>query len=146
MDLDALKGSILAALATAGVGGSDLSKSGHVRDLEVEDGGHVRFSFHLRPEDPGTLVKAVRERIEALAGVADVKIDLQLPKLGGAALYLQEQNYSLEALAKRDAKPDPWATAPAPQSEPEPEPEHEPDERSVPLNTRFVEALFRKAA
>ena len=85
MDLDALNGSILAALASAGVGGTDLVKSGHVRDLEVDEGGRVRFSFHLHPEDPGTLVKAVRERIEGLAGVTELKIDLQLPKLGGAA-------------------------------------------------------------
>lgn len=36
------------------------------------------------------------------------------PKPGGDALYLQQQNYSLEALAKRDAKPDPFATAKPP--------------------------------
>jgi ATP-binding protein involved in chromosome partitioning len=84
MDLGALKSSILAALATAGAGGADLLKSGHVRDLEVEEGGRVRFSFHLRPEDPGTLVKAVRERLEALSGVSEVKVDLQLPKLGAS--------------------------------------------------------------
>lgn len=32
------------------------------------------------------------------------------PTAGGNTCYLQEQNYSLEALAKRDAMPDPWAT------------------------------------
>lgn len=31
------------------------------------------------------------------------------PTAGGDQSYLQEQNYSLEALAKRDAKEDPWA-------------------------------------
>jgi HK97 family phage portal protein len=39
------------------------------------------------------------------------------PKAGGDALYLQQQNFSLEALAKRDALDDPFATsgaAPAP--------------------------------
>ena len=35
------------------------------------------------------------------------------PKLGGDSLYLQEQNFSLEALAKRDAKDDPWASGTA---------------------------------
>jgi phage portal protein BeeE len=29
---------------------------------------------------------------------------------GGSAPYLQQQNYSLEALAKRDAKEDPFAS------------------------------------
>ena len=36
------------------------------------------------------------------------------PKAGGDAVYLQQQNYSIEALAKRDAGADPFATAPAP--------------------------------
>lgn len=31
------------------------------------------------------------------------------PKAGGDSIYLQEQNYSLEALAKRDAREDPFA-------------------------------------
>lgn len=35
------------------------------------------------------------------------------PKKGGDSPMLQEQNYSLEALAKRDARPDPWAKAEA---------------------------------
>jgi HK97 family phage portal protein len=35
-----------------------------------------------------------------------------LPVTGGESPMIQQQNYSLEALAKRDAKPDPFATAP----------------------------------
>lgn len=38
------------------------------------------------------------------------KIDLK-PVAGGDSPYLQQQNYSLEALAKRDAKDDPFGTA-----------------------------------
>jgi HK97 family phage portal protein len=37
------------------------------------------------------------------------KLNLQ-PKLGGESPYLQQQNYSLEALAKRDAQQNPFAT------------------------------------
>lgn len=37
------------------------------------------------------------------------------PMKGGDALYLQQQNFSLEALAKRDAQDDPFKTAPPPQ-------------------------------
>jgi HK97 family phage portal protein len=47
------------------------------------------------------------------------KLDLP-PVPGGNAVYLQQQNYSLEALSKRDAKADPFATdkpAPAGQSD-----------------------------
>lgn len=40
------------------------------------------------------------------------------PEPGGDALYLQQQNYSLEALAKRDAKEDPFAKSASGVSEP----------------------------
>lgn len=43
------------------------------------------------------------------------------PKSGGDSPMLQQQNYSLEALAKRDAQPDPFGKgAPAPAAEPAP--------------------------
>ncbi|AHE51677.1 phage portal protein [Sphingomonas sanxanigenens] len=43
------------------------------------------------------------------------------PTEGGAAVYLQQQNYSLAALARRDAREDPFATAPAANAPAEPE-------------------------
>jgi HK97 family phage portal protein len=48
------------------------------------------------------------------------------PTEGGNAVYLQQQNFSLAALAKRDAKEDPFATSSkqdAPPALPKPEPE-----------------------
>jgi HK97 family phage portal protein len=57
---------------------------------------------------------------------ARAKADLP-PVRGGDTPYLQQQNYSLAALDKRDSQPDPFATnapsLPAPQPEPEPEDE-----------------------
>lgn len=48
------------------------------------------------------------------------KLDLKKTE-GGDAVYLQQQNFSLAALAKRDAKADPFATEkPAPEAAPEP--------------------------
>jgi HK97 family phage portal protein len=47
------------------------------------------------------------------------------PVPGGEYPYLQQQNYSLEALAKRDASTDPFGTA---KPEPEPEPDEDEDE------------------
>jgi len=86
MDVATLKGSVISALSRVAGGGpeADLVESGRVRDLEVEAGGRVRFSFHLRPEDPGTLVKAARTEVEGLSGVSEVKVDVQLPRVGGA--------------------------------------------------------------
>lgn len=40
------------------------------------------------------------------------RLDLQ-PKPGGDSPMVQQQNYSLEALAKRDAQDDPWSTEPS---------------------------------
>lgn len=54
------------------------------------------------------------------------RIDLK-PVTGGNAPLAQQQNYSLEALAKRDAKDDPFALAGAPKPATPPEPVKSPD-------------------
>jgi hypothetical protein len=51
------------------------------------------------------------------------KLDLK-PVNGGDSVFRQQQDYSLEALAKRDTQADPFGTTtPAPEPTPEPEPE-----------------------
>ncbi len=62
------------------------------------------------------------------------KLDLK-PKAGGESPMLQQQNFSLEALAKRDAQADPFGTAPAPK----------PVEPSEPANDNAAEAQARAA-
>jgi HK97 family phage portal protein len=71
--------------------------------------------------DSITLVTTIRDAVGA--GVMSPnegrsKFDLK-PVTGGESPYLQQQNYSLEALAKRDAQADPFAPAkpPAPPTE-----------------------------
>lgn len=87
MSTDTLRRSVEAALATIvhPETGKDVVRAGQVRDLEVDDGGNVRFSFHLGHEDPGTLVKSARAAVEAVEGVAAVRVNLQLPQTGGDA-------------------------------------------------------------
>lgn len=64
----------------------------------------------------------VRAAVEGLKGLftpneARQKFDLP-PKAGGDAVYLQQQNYSIEALNKRDQKEDPFgSSAPEPAEE-----------------------------
>ena len=63
--------------------------------------------------DSTTLVTTIRDAVGA--GVMSPnegrgKLDLK-PVAGGESPYLQQQNYSLAALAKRDAQADPFATA-----------------------------------
>jgi HK97 family phage portal protein len=80
------------------------------------------------------------------------KLDLK-PAEGGDSPYLQQQNYSLAALAKRDAQDDPFKPATATPALPEPEtpalpaPDPEPEEmpvKSISLDRTF--SLFARAA
>jgi HK97 family phage portal protein len=58
---------------------------------------------------------------------------------GGGSVYRQQQDYSLEALAKRDAQEDPFGTAkPPPATEPPPANDDDPEEQRAHL------ALFEK--
>jgi len=72
------------------------------------------------------------------------KFDLK-PVKGGESPYLQQQNYSLAALAKRDAQDDPFAPKkpPAPPQLPAPEvqPALPPPQKLAELSQKFTEAL-----
>lgn len=82
MSVDELKRSVEKALAgvTHPHSGEDVVSAGQVQDLEVDETGNVRFSFLLRPQDPGGLVKSARAAVEGTEGVASVKVNLQLPQ------------------------------------------------------------------
>lgn len=65
------------------------------------------------------------------------------PVKGGDTIYLQQQNYSLEALAKRDASADPFKTAtPAPPASPSPADEE--DDMPAEDIERSIADLLRK--
>jgi len=77
--------------------------------------------------DTTSRVKAAADKVGAGISSPDEerrKFGL-LPVLGGSTPYLQQQNYSLAALAKRDAMADPFAAAPAPTPAPAPDPDPE---------------------
>lgn len=64
------------------------------------------------------------------------------PMIGGETAYLQQQNFSVEALAKRDAKEDPFATGTTAAQPANDNPENEDDD----ISERFVTELRIKAA
>jgi HK97 family phage portal protein len=82
--------------------------------------------------DTGTLTTALRDQVGAgITAPNEARARVNLPPVeGGATPYLQQQNYSLAALAKRDAREDPFAApkseappaAAAPALKPPPEP------------------------
>ncbi|HUF75438.1 MAG TPA: P-loop NTPase, partial [Longimicrobiales bacterium] len=83
MNSDELRRSVMAALARIKHPGTgrDLVSGGHVQNVEVDDAGSVRFQFLLRPADPADLVKQARTSVEALDGVTDLKVNVQLPQM-----------------------------------------------------------------
>lgn len=85
-------------------------------DEGLEIGGDMGTEFDLEGllrMDTNTQVKTLKEGI--LGGLVTPnegrkRLNLS-PVQGGNVVYLQQQNFSLEALAKRDAKDDPFAKA-----------------------------------
>jgi len=76
---------------------------------------------NLMRMDTATLMTTIKDAVGAgvmAPNEARAKLDLG-PTIGGEGPYLQQQNYSLEALAKRDAQADPFAPATAPASVPD---------------------------
>jgi HK97 family phage portal protein len=105
--------------------------------------------------DSVTQVTAIRDAVGA--GVMSPnegrgKLDLK-PVDGGESPYLQQQNYSLAALAKRDAQDDPFAPAKPPAPPPQPAAaDQAPPAPPVPAKdiaaqfTRALHAVYREAA
>lgn len=87
MNADELKRSVTQTLSRIPHPGSgkDLMTGGHVQDLDVDEAGVVRCRFLLGAEDSGNLVKQARAALEALDGVSEVKINVQLPQMAPAA-------------------------------------------------------------
>jgi HK97 family phage portal protein len=60
--------------------------------------------------DKASQIKMLVEGLKGLYKPNEARARINLPKVeGGDAIYIQEQNYSLSALAKRDARVDPFA-------------------------------------
>jgi len=108
---------------------------------EAEGLGTEFDTDNLLRMDSTSLVNVVKEAVGAgvmTPNEGRARFDLT-PVTGGDSPYLQQQNYSLEALAKRDAQADPFApaTPPAPQpapadAKPQEQPPPEPQKQLAP--------------
>jgi ATP-binding protein involved in chromosome partitioning len=59
--------------------GADVMAADQVRDIATSREGKVRLTLLLAPDDDATLVRDVRQAIEALDGVTDVRVDVRDP-------------------------------------------------------------------
>lgn len=89
--------------------------------LEIRSGLGVELDLAalLRMDSGSQMDMAMKGVGAAIFTPNEARADFNKPpKSGGDALYLQQQNFSLEALAKRDAQPNPFSPAPTPRSRP----------------------------
>jgi ATP-binding protein involved in chromosome partitioning len=63
--------------------GTDIVTSDMVRDLTVDQGGGVAFTFLLTREDPGSLVREARKVAQGVPGVSAVRVNVQDPAADG---------------------------------------------------------------
>src|SRR5688500_984622 len=57
--------------------GTDVMSGEMVRDIATSVEGRVRLTLRLAPDDDATLVRDVRQAIERLDGVTDVRVDVE---------------------------------------------------------------------
>src|SRR5499427_2673677 len=115
---------------------------------EVSGLGTQFDTDNLLRMDTATLVTTIKDAVGAgvmAPNEGRSKFDLK-PVTGGQSPYLQQQNYSLEALAKRDAQADPFAPAtspksPAPPADTAPADQQKPPVPQKDLAQKFTEAL-----
>lgn len=86
-------------------------------EVEIDEEGLLRMDTAAKAEAMGSLVGA------AIMAPNEARTKFDLPPVpGGESPLAQQQNYSLGALAKRDAKDDPFGTSAAAKPAPEPAP------------------------
>lgn len=96
--------------------------------------------------DTATKIKSAVEGLKGIFAPNEARAEFDLPPVaGGDAVYLQQQNYSIEALNKRDSKDDPFATAkPAPTPADADEDDEPDDDAGAAAEERALE-IFRYA-
>jgi phage portal protein BeeE len=105
--------------------------------LGVPRGHGAQFDLDGLLRMDSALQMDVLEKSKGKLTVNEQRRRLNMPKVtGGDTVYLQEQDHSLEWLARRDALPIEGDAEPTP-------PAADPEPRAAPPNTRYAKSLFR---
>lgn len=63
--------------------GGDIIAADMVKDLAIDQGGGVSFTFLLSRDDPGSLVREARKAVQAVTGVSAVRVNVVDPAADG---------------------------------------------------------------
>ena len=125
---------LVQAIETTLTEGLELEQKGYVANLNEDD--------LLRMDKTAQVEFAAKGVERAIFAPNEARAMFnRKPVKGGESPMAQQQNYSLAALAKRDAKDDPFETAKQTAPAPKPEAANEPN----PDAAKFAHALMRKA-
>ena len=83
----------------------DVIRSGMIRDVAVTVEGRVRFTILLDAQDPASLVREVRQAVERVEGVHEVRVDVRDPSQSSS-------NSSVPPVSRGAPSPPPPASAP----------------------------------
>lgn len=122
--------------------GLDMKIKGRTMGTELDLDGLLRMDPATQAD---TLVKLVGGAITA-PNEARKRMNYG-PITGGDTVYLQQQNYSLDALAKRDARADPFSTSGSADPAPTPSPAQttaEPGEEEIEDQARMLASMIAK--
>jgi HK97 family phage portal protein len=117
--------------------GLETKTNGRQMGVELDLDGLLRMDTATQVE---TLAEAVKGSIMT-PNTALRRLNLK-PVEGGDTIYMQQQNYSLAALNKRDQREDPFATAGSAAPAPSPITDPDDDEEAVTAE-RFLQALTK---
>jgi len=83
----------------------DVIRSGMIRDVALTTEGRVRFTILLDAQDPASLVREVRQAVERVEGVHEVRVDVRDPSQSSS-------NSSVPPVSRDAPAPPPPASAP----------------------------------
>src|SRR3569832_1928136 len=103
---------------------ADRLRAGMIRDVAVTIEGRVRFTILLDAQDPASLVREVRQAVERVEGVHEVRVDVRDPSQSSS-------NSSVPPVSRGAPAPPPPASTP-PRRHTHPDKEQEPKAKAVP--------------
>ena len=92
--------------------GTNVLEAEMIRDIATTTDGKVRLSLFLTPDDDATVVREVRQTLQQIPGVTDVRVDVK----DASQASKPAQSGAVGAVSTATAVPSPSSATPAPKS------------------------------